>query len=120
MKRFLILFTLFVAPLQAKPEPTVEGKLAGKILVHSILPCFGLAYLYMLNLFYREASATSELRKAVATRGFSDLLRADLTKVATPGAIKLVAGGIASAAVAYVLYEEIRKQLFEEEQETSA
>ena len=116
MKRLLIILTLFVAPLQAKPQFNLDSKFAGKALVKGIQAGFALACLYKLNQIYREVSATSEFRKAVATRGFSDLLHADLTKLATPNTIKLVAGGIASATVAYVLYQEIRKQLFEEQE----
>ncbi len=120
MKRILLILTCLFAPLHAEPDASWDHNHAGTILVKSAWAGLWAANAAIIYGIYSELSTSNDLRKAAATRGLSDLLQADIYKVATPNTIKLVAGGLASAAVAYVLYEEIRKQLFEEEQETSA
>ena len=130
MKRTVLILTLILAPLYARPHlqpdtnPRPSGQpdsnMAGTVVVRGVLGGLWAASAYLMLRLYRELKVSNDLRQTVATRGFSDLLHADLSKVASPDAVKLVAAGLASAAVAYVLYEEIRKQFSHEDQETSA
>ena len=120
MKHIALLLTLFCAPLQATPDSNWNSKQAGTILVKGAWAGLWAANAAIVYRMYSELSTSNDFRKAAATRGLSDLLRADISKIAAPDTIKLVAGAIASAAVAYVLYEEIRTQFFAGDQKTAA
>ncbi len=122
MKRLLLLLTLLAAPLQAAPEFNCSSKQAGTVLVKGAWAALWAANAAIVWRFYSELSTSNEFRKAATRRGISDLVRADFSKVASSDSIKVVAGGIASVAVAYVLYQEIRKQFSQQETdpETSA
>ena len=97
-------------------------KLGAAMLVKGFWGTLWAANAYIVYRMYKDLNASNNFRTTVTTRGLSDLIGADLSKLQSSTAIKVIAGALASATVAYALYAEL-VQLYTEEvaqQETDA
>ena len=89
-------------------------KLTGQLLVRGFWTALWGANIYLLYRLIQQLRVTNDFRTVVTTRGLSDLIGADLTKAGSSRTIQVLAGTIASATAAYVLYQELMRVVAEE------